>query len=47
MVFRATLWAAHFARAVAFLLLIQPALEAGLVNPFRGAFATAGAHPLS
>lgn len=46
MIFSATLWTADCSSTVSFLLLVQPALQTGLVDPFRAAFTPAGAHPL-
>lgn len=45
-VFCVALWAGHTGRAVAPLLLIHPALQAGLVNPLGGAAAATRTHPL-
>lgn len=46
MIFSATLWAADCSFTVSFLLLVQPALQTGLVDPFSAAFTPAWAHPL-
>lgn len=45
-VFCIALWAGHTCRAVAPLLLVHPALQAGLVNPFGRAAAATRTHPL-
>lgn len=45
-VFCIALWAGHTCRAVAPLLLIHPALQAGLMNPLCGATAATWTHPL-
>lgn len=46
MIFSSTLRAADGSSAVSFLLLVQPALQTRLVDPFRAAFTPAGTHPL-
>lgn len=46
MVFSATLRTVDCSSTVSFLLLVQPALQTGLVDPFSAAFTPAGAHPL-
>ena len=45
-VFCVALWAGHACRAVAPLLLVHPALQAGLVNPLGGAATVTRTHPL-
>lgn len=45
-VFCIALWAGHTCRAVAPLLLVHPALQAGLVNPLGRATAATRTHPL-
>lgn len=42
----ATLWTADCPTAVSFLLLIQPALQTRLVDPFGAALASTWTHPL-
>lgn len=46
MVLCATLWTVDCSSTVSFLLLIKPALQTGLVDPFSAAFTPARAYPL-